>query len=594
MTAASDEVKMKHSFNPEDNGTPLTENNLPEIIRKANGRFPHVRHDALHFEGELGKSGVVVANPGGAIVAAVRSNTWIPVKIEGDVVEFGGTPGENQIERSFLFESSDRDVQEHAQELLGRLQRSSNLGEFALSNEGAGGGGSEPEGWLIHHDGSPYEISDGGEVQTNCIEETIPPYANAQEFLAARSRQILARKEKYPDAIVLDTSTLPTSHPREMKIGITGENGMYVTAITHKLWAEYMNCLDPTARQLMNTLGKTFGFEDWPAMHEELGNMAYLVFAASHLSIGLPHVHNGESLAIPEQEAIAVADISNSDFGTLAEMLMLSTPMVFGESPKVIYKGQETSPRDYRALMRLTLDTTHPADFIRDPETYRKRTIHLVTEGLSHTLDRSAYMSEFETVEGEHIERPVMHGRVRIRATSSEPNNKSGRVEFTGCSASPSLYDEVARNSLLQLMMVGAYEALSEGKHPTVYFAEQGFSSMTDWKKQKKLLMDANLLGFKSDNVSVLIDEGVRFAKRMGTKFPALMEQAQIVEKRLLNLRNNPAASLNEYVDNPQGSFAEVVQKELTNGQSALEVAKKIEQYQLTMASKFVGIAELF
>lgn len=589
------EGKMKHSFNPEANGLPLTGASLPEVIRRANGRFPHVDHDALQYEGALGKSGVVISNPGGAIVASVRASSWIPVKIEGDVVDFGGTQGENHVERSFLFESTDKAVQGHAQELLARLQKSNNLGEFALSNEGAGGGGSEPEGWLIDHEGHPYEIPDGGEVQTNCIEETIKPYANAQEFLVARAQQILSRKAKYSEAIVLDTSTLPTGNPREMNIGTTGENGMYVTAITHKLWSEYMNCLDPTARQLMDTLGQTFGFENWPTMHKELGNMAYLVFAASHLSIGLPHVHNGESLAIPEQEAIAVADIFNSNFGTLAEMLMLSTPMVFGESPKVEYKDQMVSPRDYRALMRLTLDTTHPADFIRDSKTYRERTKYLITNGLSHTLDRAAYMSVFEDPAGgnEKIERPVMHGRVRIRATSSEPGNKSGRVEFTGCSASPSLYDEVARNSLLQLMMVGAYEALSEGKHPTVYFAEQGFSSMTDWKKQKELLMDANLLGFKSDKVSALIDEGVRFAKRMGTKFPALMEQAQIVEKRLLNLRNNPAASLNEYVDNPQGSFAEVVQKELTNGQSALEVAKKIEHYQLTMASKFVGVAEL-
>lgn len=590
ILAVNDEVKMKHSFNPEANGVPLSESNLPEIIRRANGRFPHVDHNALDYKGELGKSGIVVSNPGGAIVASVRASSWIPVKIEGDIVNFGGIQGENHVERSFLFESTDKAVQGHALELLARLQKSNNLGEFAISNEGAGGGGSEPEAWLIHQDGSPFDITDGGEVQTNCAEETIPPYANAQEFLVARSQQILARKEKYPDAIVLDTSTLPTSHPREMKIGTTGENGMYVTAITHKLWAEYMNCFDPTARQLMDTLGQTFGFENWSAMHKELGNMAYLVFAASHLSIGLPHVHNGESLAIPEQEAIAVADMFNSDFGTLAEMLILSTPMVFGESPKVIYKGQETSPRDYRALMRLTLDTTHPADFIRDPETYRKRTTHLVTEGLSHTLDRSAYMSEFETVEGEHIERPVMHGRVRIRATSSEPNNKSGRVEFTGCSASPSIHDEVARNSLLQLMMVGAYEALSEGKHPSDYFAEQGFSSMAGWKEQKELLMDANLLGFRTDKVSSLIDEGLRFAQRMGEKYHALKEQANLVEDRLMNLQKDPVASLEEYVNNPQGSFAEIVQKELASGNSVLEVSKKIELYQLTMANKYVRI----
>lgn len=584
---------MKHTFSPSENGPALSVASLPEVIKRSNGKFPHVQYDDLQYAGVLGASGVMVHNPTGGIVAAVRAKSWIPVSIDGDVVAFGGQQAENHVERSFLIESTDMDVKGHAQELLARLRNSKNLGEFAINNEGMGGGGSEPEGWLIHPDGSPYEIPNGGEVQTNCIEETIKPYANAQEFLVARSRQILERKERYPDAIVLDTSTLPTGHPREMKIGTTGENGMYVTAITHKLWSEYMNCLDPTARQLMDTLGRTFGFENWPSMHKELGNMAYLVFAASHLSIGLPHVHNGESLAIPEQEAIAVADIFNSNFGTLAEMLMLSTPMVFGESPKVMYKGQETSPRDYRALMRLTLDTTHPAEFIRDPKTYRARTTELITSGLSHTLDRSAYMSEFDDPAGgtEKVKRPVMHGRVRVRATSNEPGNKSGRVEFTGCSASPSIHDEVARNSLLQLMMVGAYEALSEGKHPSDYFAQKGFYSMAGWKEQKELLMEANLRGFKSQKVSNLIDEGIRFAKLMGRKYHALEEQASIVEKRLSNLRKKPVNSLEEYVDNPQGSFAEVVQIELAKGQSALEVAKKIEQYQLTMANKLLGMA---
>ncbi|MCX6730234.1 MAG: hypothetical protein NTZ55_00095, partial [Candidatus Roizmanbacteria bacterium] len=416
--------EMKHSFDLEANGAPLTQTSLSEVIKSANGKFSHVQHEALKYAGTLGESGVVVSNPGGALVASVRAKSWIPVKIDGDVVEFGGPPGEKHVERSFLFESSDAQVQQHAQDLLSRLNKSANLGEFKNNNEGAGGGGSEPEGWLVTQDGHPYEIADGGEVQTNCIEETISPHANAYEFLVARSKQILERKAKHPDAIVVDTSTF------------TGENGPYVTAITHKLWEEYMNCLDPTARGLMDTLGTTFGFDSWADMHKKLGNMAYLVFAASHLSIGLPHIHNGQSLAIPEQEAIAVADIFNSNFGTLAEMLMLSTPMVFGESPKVLYKGQMTSPRDYRAIMRLTLDTTYPAEFIRDPKTYRERATSLITNGLSHTLDRAAYKAVIPTPDGGVVERAVHHGRVRVRATSTEPGNKSGRVEFTGCSAS--------------------------------------------------------------------------------------------------------------------------------------------------------------
>ncbi|MCX6732353.1 MAG: hypothetical protein NTV98_02325 [Candidatus Roizmanbacteria bacterium] len=164
-------------------------------------------------------------------------------------------------------------------------------------------------------------------------------------------------------------------------------------------------------------------------------------------------------------------------------------------------------------------------------------------------------------------------------------------MEFTGCSASPSIYDEVARNSLLQLMMIGAYEALAEGKTPMEYFKAE-FPSMGRWEEQKDLIMEANLHGFKTDKVSALINEGLRFAKRMEEKYPALREQAQIAQMRLQNLWNDPVANLEEYVENPQGSFAEVVQNELRSGLSPLEVTKKIEQYQLTMAQKFANIGE--
>lgn len=568
----------------------LTSKNLPEIIAKANGKFPHVQLDSLVTTGDLKSSGVVVSNPNGVIVAAVRHRDWIPASIEGVDVKFGNKQHTGHLERSFLIDEEDMVVKRHARSMLAGLKELDNLKEFSRFNEGAGGGGSEPEAWMMDEQGNPYSIPDGGELQSNCIEESIEPHSQASDFLLARSRQILKRKAAHPDAVIVDTSSMTTSTPMDMKIGTTGDNGPYITAMQHKLWSQYMNCLDPTARQLMNTLAKDFQFNDWHDMHEKLGNMTYLVFSASHLSIGLPHIKSGlEGMAIPEQEAIAVADIFNSNFGTLAEMLMLSTPMVFGKTPRVQTEQGEVWPRDMRAIMRYTLDTSYPAEFIENPKTYRQRVTHQITTGLSHTLDRAAYMAKIKALDSEEvIERPVMHGRVRLRGTSSEPRNLSGRVEFTGCSASPSIYDEVARNSLLQLMMVGAYEALSEGKTPMEYFKKE-FPSMGRWEEQKDLIMEANLHGFKTEKISALIREGVQFAERMEKKYPALKEQSQIAQVRLLNLMNEPAATLDEYVENPQGSFAEVVQNELRSGLSPLQVTKKIEQYQLVMAKKFLG-----
>ncbi len=566
---------------------------LAESIAHANGRFPHVQHGRLQTSGVVNKTGITVANPDGSVVAAVRHPDWIPKKIEGTDVEFGNEQSTEHIERSLLFSADGNLVAEHAKSIIASLKIVKDMNRLAMYNEGAGAGGSEPEGWLIDKDGNPYPIDDGGELQENCIEEQIEPIGNPADFFIARSKQILKRKEKFPEAVVTDTSSLTTSSPAETRVGTGGPNGPYVTAIQNKLWAQYMNCLEPNTRQLMDNLAAKFSYESWGNMHQQLGNMAYLVFSASHLSIGLPHMRVGiEAMAIPEQEAIAVADMFNTDFGTLAEMLMLSTPMVFGQTPTVMTEQGERWPRDMRAIIRYTLDTTHPGEFIMTPERYRERVSHQIETGLSHTLDRAGYMSVLTGPDGEQIERPVMHGRVRLRAATTEPMNQSGRVEFTGCSASPSIYDEAARNSLLQLMSMGAYEALAEGKHPVEHFREE-FPSMGEWKNQKDLIMEANLHGFKTNKVAALIHEGLRFAQRMGKKYPALKDQVALVQSRLQNLWAEPVATLDEYATNPRGSFAEVVQNELRGGKSALEVTKEIEQYQLRMANKFLGTAEL-
>lgn len=582
-----------HTFVLKEGFQVLTMPLLAEKIEHANGRFPHVQHGRLRTSGEVNKTGITVANPDGSLVAAVRHPDWIPKRIEGTNVEFGNDQSTEHIERSLLFSAPPDLVQEHGQSLIASLKIVKDINRLAMFNEGAAAGGSEPEGWGIDRNGDPYPIEDGGELQENCIEQQIEPIGNPSDFLVARSKQILKRKEKYGEAIVTDTSSLTTSSPAQTKVGTGGENGPYVTAIQDKLWSQYMNCLEPTTRQLMNNLANTFGYGNWGNMHQELGNMAYLVFSASHLSIGLPHMRVGiEAMAIPEQEAIAVADIFNSDFGTLAEMLMLSTPMVFGQTPTIMTDQGERWPRDMRAIMRYTLDTTHPGEFIMTPERYRERVAHQIETGLSHTLDRAGYMSVLTGPDGEQIERPVMHGRVRLRAATTEPMNQSGRVEFTGCSASPSIYDEAARNSLLQMMALGAYEAIAEGKHPIEYFRKE-FPSMGEWENQKDLIIEADLHGFKTKKVSALIREGLQFAQRMGEKYPALKEQSELVQARLKNLWAEPVATLDEYAANPQGPFCEVVQNELRSGKSTLEVTKEIEKYQLRMANKFLETAEL-
>jgi len=558
--------------------------NIRKIIESNGHRFPHVNCDSIDILGTIGKTGVVGINSTREIAFSIRHPQWVPKSLD----IFGGPQTVTHLERSFLVSRPDAKVQNHAKNIIYALHNSQDIREFSEGCEGAGAGGSEPEAWLIDPNGKPYNIEDGGELQLNLLEQTIKPIADPKIFLEIRSAHVLERKKKYPDAIINDTSAMITGSPEDLQITNTGEVGPYVQAIQNKLWSQYMHAYDSITRQLMDKISQEFYFQNWQEMHHELGNMAYLVFSASHLSIGLPHLRTDiQAMAVPEQEAIAVADIFNTNLASLAEMLCLSTPIVFGLTPKVNINNTEYWPRDMRAIMRYTLDTTYPSDFILTPENYRRRVAEQIINGQTHTMDRAAYEAIiFDQESGSYIKKPVMHGRVRVRATSNEPLNQSGRIEFTGCSATPSLIDEAARNSFLQILMLAAYEALANGQHPIDYFKDK-FPDLGRWEEQKNLVSEANLFGFKTQNVRNLIDEGIKFIESM-RKYEALKPQIGLCKARLLNLLKPSAMSLEEYFINPTGPFCEVIQNEFKSGKSALQIAQRVENYQLALARSII------
>jgi hypothetical protein len=584
----------KHSFSV--NGEPLSQESLVGTLRADSKRFPHVNGGPLNVVGQLGESGVLVTHTNGLVYGSVRHTSFIPSAISGKEITYGGPQTSNHIERSFLVNESSEFVGRHAKGMLYiLLQPHSSLKELSRFYEGAGAGGSEPEAWLIDQNGEPYRIPDGGELQNNLCEDTLGAIADPYEFVHDRAIQILERNIRYPDATIVDTSSMPTGLPTDMQIQSSGDIGPYVQAIQNILYSRFMHCYHPAARSLMNSIAQASHFNDWQDMHSSLGDMAYLSFSASHLSIGLPHIRNGnEAVAIPELEAIAVADIFNSNLATLAELLMFSTPMVYGITPTVNVNGTNLWPRDMRTIMRYALDTTYPAPFIKTPEQYRNNVTHQIVNGLSHTLDRAAYMTEITDQENDrNVQRAVMHGRVRIRAASNEPKNLSGRVEFTGCSASPSLHDEVARNCFLQLLMIAAYESLANGVHPAEYFKLE-FPNIADWSQQQDLAIEASLYGFHAPRIKALIAEGIKFIDCMEHKFrqnnqtSSLTPQAVIARTRLHNLLNPPSTSLDAYLHNPVGPFSEVVQHELAK-HSPLKVTQRIEEYQLNLAKKFLS-----
>lgn len=583
MPNLNETKETKYSF--ATNGNLLNRDALLNAISSRRERFPHINGD-LDITGTFGESGVVVSNSGGEIIAGVRNRSFIPQTLDlvtGEV-EFGGKQSEIHLETSLERSISVEQVKRAAQSILYALSNSDTFEEFATHHSGMGAVGSEPEAWLFDENGNPYEIKNGGELQANLKEDVIGPISDPEKFLKARAEHILKRKSELPYHIsAVDTSVFMTGSPQQMKIGAEGEIGLYVLAIQDRLYRSFIHAYDPLARQLINQIAIHFGFEDYEDLHSKMRNMAYWNMAASHASVGLHHRRTGSGgMWIPEMEAIAVADIFNSNLATVAEMLTMSTPVTYGITPVVEKGGNNYWPRDYRTVMKYLMDTTYPADFILTPERMHKRITSAIVDGLSHTLDRASYVSEIGGVKV-----AAMHARVRNRMATSEPKNQTGRIEFTGCCATPSILDETARNCFLQVLTIAAYEALAHGEHPVTYWAQK-YPNLSRWEEQKDLAMKASVFGFKYPEVKTLIEESLEFLNLM-RKYSTLVPEINMASERIVNLLRDPATSLEEYLGNPQGPICEVLQQELQNGVDPVDLAKKIEVYQISMAQKILS-----
>ena len=309
--------------------------------------------------------------------------------------------------------------------------------------------------------------------------------------------------------------------------------------------------------------------------------MAHWVMAASHASLGMNHLRDGKSaLHTPAEAAIAIADIFNSDLATVAEFLMFSTPIIFNQTPRV----NQNWPRDYRSILRHLMDTSHPAPFVGNVAQMYANITHSIMAGLSPTIDRGTYLHQAQN--GKKV--PVMHGRVRNRAASHEPKSQTGRIEFTGCSNSPSIVDEQARNAFLQVLSVLALEAVEAKQHPVDYFGSK-FPHIASWKKQKDLATNAALYGFHHRSVQEVISESLEVLEYAKRQYPSIGHLADIASSRVKNLNMQPVVSLKEYAQNPQGPISEVIMQEIMCGASGLDIAKMIHRYQINSAKKILN-----
>lgn len=564
--------------------------------------------------GQPGETGVVVLKDDPSsekkeLAVAARHGDWVPLQYNSEgKVDFGGMHTDLHVEHLLGREIPGQAI---AHDVLKAVREGKVAPYQALTQ------GIESEAW--HHDMvgalQPVELPDQLELQQGLLENPRPLQKDTpntpQAVMYDRSQHMLQRsgpKGKYRKSLVLDTGVPLVGNWTDPGISINaGEYSDYVHAAATKL-EKVLGTHDRYATELADRMAGG----SYARKTKAIGHMGTWLVAAAHVSVGLPHVQTktGE-IAVPLDIAIAQADLYNSQFSAIAELLMAGAPLMLGQ--KAVVRGddgREHWVRDARTVFRHTLATSFAGAFIRTPEEYRKRVIKQITSGQANTADRAAYIAK---VNGQ--DRAVMHGPLRVRLAGGKPavldsvkdpehlNRKTwvGRIEYTGRSSSPSLLDEAASNAMLYLITLAAYEAVEAGKHPVDYFAKK-YPSMAKWEKRQELVRDYSMYGPEDKDVSSLIRESLSFLHDMADKYSnseAVQQMVSLATARVANLMvpdNETPRTLEEYVYNPHGSISIVMQHMYEDLERlgyppekiALRVAQAVHEYQLKMAQQFV------
>lgn len=554
---------------------------------------PDVLYDHLPeaaIAGIPAQSGVTMYNGRGELVATARDASWVLRAIHPNgEIEVGGTPHEDHLEHL-----RGREV---GVAMAGKISRT--LREALRAGEsipyGAMRYGTERESWAQDPlTGALMPVPRGVqiELQQTCFESPREPQETPQGVIYDRAHAVLEAEKELSGLSILDTSVPLVGSLDDPGVAINDgpDYGPYVQMTNQKLQG-YMDHPTSYATDLIQRVtGETFGH-----IQKRLGHTGYWLNAASHVATSYPQVNTATEIGVvPLEIAIADADMKVSNFSSLLEMLMASSPLFLGQKAEAM--GEDGNVHwllDTRAILRHLMDTAGPPDkFVRTPEEYRTRVAFAIENALTATGDRGAYLTTYP----DGTIRSMMHGAVRMRMAAKQQGMKGGRTEYTGCGASPSLVDEAGRNALLELMTVGAYEAVEAHQHPAEYFAAKGFPSFADVSQQQELMRLYSMYGPEHPAVQQMIHEGVRFIDYIASQYPASLriQQAGVLARErianLLTAREATPRSLAEYRHNPRGSISVVMQHMVEDGYTPLAVMKALVQYQHDTANDVIGV----
>jgi hypothetical protein len=522
-------------------------------------------------------------------IVAVRHPDRIPKHTEHDGhVEFGAPAGDKQVEISMAI-SDPEGSQKRAGAILDSI-RTKGLSATSAEYGGVFGAGIEIESWVYDDAGVPQELPKETqiELQANMLEtctgQAVTP-EDQKRMIAAQYREVA----QATDGMQNNTS-VPVSGDSPFAFNVNtqdGGMGEYIHTVQHHMYSNFFDTpLDPVARAFMHVVATKYGYDGddaYDQFRRDKGNLSFWTVSAAHVSVGLAHFEDeAGKTSVGLEEAIAVADVFNSDMATVAEMMTFSTPVIYGERIPVDGKY----PRDYRAIMKLASRTAYPGEFIGDADRYTEKCRAAIESGVADRIDRATYT---------HEDVSSAHGRVRVRTAYADldnPDQKTGRIEFTGCGSTPDITALVARNSFLQLMSVYAYEAVAAGKHPTEH-AAGAFPSLTTCDSHIELSHAYNFDGAVDPKVATVLQESQQFIDYMRAEYgadPDMEALCKEAERGIAKLTQpSKATTLDAFLaEGCHGSISDVITTMKQWRVTGPEIAQAVHNFQLAQANEIL------
>ena len=524
------------------------------------------------------------------LFAVVRHPDRIPAAIDGRAVEFGGPQSVAHIEASMAKKRGVENAAMAARTVIEGVH-THGLKEVSKAAGGVFGVGTEAEMWTYDAAGQqqalPIELQE--ELHANLWETATPtPSVDPKEQAVSMAQDVVERKAQHPELLINGTSMPVTGKASEMMLNQNdGPLGKYVMAMQADLYHRMFDPKDLVSRTMWRQIAQNEGYADFHAMKEAVGTIAPWAMAAGHASVGLAHEQKEDGRqVIGLEDAVAVGDSFNSNLGSVAEWMMYSSPVVFGDIPQV----GSLKPRDGRAALRYAMLTTYPADSVGSTDDMEERMKDAMVRGVSDRLDRASFIAHLRH-NGHHHEIPSAHGRVRNRITypnMHQPFDTTGRVEFTGSGASPDITAQVGRNAFLQLMAVHAYEAVANGQHPATYSGDE-FPALATNHDQRYLAHRYNFHGADDKKTADVIGQAHRFVDRMQKTYDSDETIASLCEYARFGLEKltykTTARTLDAFADSGyRGAISDVIHHMHEDGATPEEIVIAIDAFQLRQA----------